>query len=78
MRTISDVPAARQRPPLTKRLSPRHWAALDYVVGALFGFILFAFIRHSVFRAVEVPYGVVPYRVPYRPPSLTWPLAMLL
>jgi hypothetical protein len=37
VRTDSEAPAARQRPPLTKRLQPRHWAALDYVVGAVFG-----------------------------------------
>ena len=42
VRTFSEAPAAHQRPPLTKRLSPRHWAALDYVVGAVFGLILFA------------------------------------
>ena len=74
MRTLSDVPAARQRPPLTKRLSPRHWAALDYVVGAVFGLILFATIRHGVIRAIESPYGFVSYR----PLSVTWPLAMFL
>ena len=74
MRTLSDVPAARQRPPLTKRLSPRHWAALDYVVGAVFGLILFATIRHGVIRAIESPHGFVSYR----PLSVTWPLAMFL
>ena len=74
MRTLSDVPAARQRPPLTKRLSPRHWAALDYVVGAVFGLILFATIRHGVVQAIESPYGFVSYR----PLSVTWPLAMFL
>ena len=74
MRTLSDVPAARQRPPLTKQLSPRHWAALDYVVGAVFGLILFATIRHGVIRAIESPHGFVSYR----PLSVTWPLAMFL
>ena len=74
MRTNSEVSAARQRPPLTKRLSPRHWAALDYVVGAVFGLILFATIRHGVVQAIESPYGFVPYP----PLSLTWPLAMFL
>ena len=74
MRTLSDVPAARQRPPLTKRLSPRHWAALDYVVGGAFGLILFATIRHGVIRAIESPHGFVSYR----PLSVTWPLAMFL
>jgi signal transduction histidine kinase len=74
VRTLSDVPAARQRPPLTKQLSPRHWAALDYVVGAVFGLILFATIRHGVIRAIESPHGFVSYR----PLSVTWPLAMFL
>src|SRR6266702_5676200 len=74
VRTNSEVSDARQRPPLTKRLSPRHWAALDYVVGAVFGLILFATIRHGVVQAIESPYGFVPYP----PLSLTWPLAMFL
>ena len=60
VRTLSEVSAAGQRPPLTKRLSPRHWAALDYVVGAVFGLILFATIRRGVIRAMESPYGFVP------------------
>ena len=74
MRTISEVSAARQRPPLTKRLSPRHWAALDYVVGGVFGLILFATMRRGVVEAIESPYGLVPYR----PFALTWPLAIFL
>jgi hypothetical protein len=74
VRTISEVPAARQRPPLTKRLSPRHWAALDYMVGGVFGLILFATIRRGVVQAIESPYGFVPYR----PLALTWPLAIFL
>ena len=74
MRTISEVPAARQRPPLTKRLSPRHWAALDYVAGGVFGLILLLAIRRGVVAAIESPYGFVPYR----PLALTWPLAIFL
>lgn len=74
VRTISETAAARQRPPLTKRLGPRHWAALDYVVGAVFGLILFATIRHGVVQAIESPDGFVPHRTL----SLTWPLAMFL
>jgi signal transduction histidine kinase len=70
VRTIS----AASRPPLTKRLSPRHWAALDYAVGAVFGLILLATIRHAVVQVIESPYGVVAYR----PLSLTWPLALFL
>ena len=74
MRTDPGIPAARQRPPLTKRLSPRHWAALDYVVGAVFGLILFTTIRRGVVETIESPYGWVPYR----PMVLTWPLAIVL
>jgi len=74
VRTISEVPAARQRPPLTKRLSPRHWAALDYVAGGVFGLILLLTIRRGVVAAIESPYGFVPYR----PLALTWPLAIFL
>ena len=74
MRTDSGIPAARQRPPLTKRLSPRHWAALDYVVGAVFGLILFTTIRRGVVETIESPYGWVSYR----PMVLTWPLAIVL
>ena len=73
MRTHSQASAARQRPPLTKRLSPRHWAALDYVVGGVLGLVLFASIRHGVVRVMETPSGFVPYRVP-----LTGPLAFFL
>jgi signal transduction histidine kinase len=70
VRTLS----AASRPPLTKRLSPRHWAALDYVVGGVFGLILLATIRHAVVQVIENPYGVVAYR----PLSLAWPLAFFL
>jgi hypothetical protein len=74
VRTNSEAPAARQRPPLTKRLSPRHWTALDYVVGVVFGLILFASIRHGAVETIESPYGWVSYR----PLVLTWPLAFFL
>jgi len=74
VRTNSEAPAGRQRPPLTNRLSPRHWAALDYVVGAVFGLILFATISRGVVQAIESPYGFAPLR----PLSLTWPLAIFL
>jgi signal transduction histidine kinase len=70
VRTIS----AASRPPLTKRLSSWHWAALDYAVGAVFGLILLATIRHAVVQVIENPYGIVAYR----PLSLTWPLALFL
>ena len=74
VRTNAEVPAVGQRPPLTKRLKPRHWAALDYVVGGVFGLILFTTIRPGVVQAIESPYGWVPYR----PLALTWPLVLFL
>jgi signal transduction histidine kinase len=74
VRTHSEVPAARERPPLTKRLSPRHWAALDYGVGAVFGLILFTIIQRDIVRAVITPYGIMSSR----PLSPTWPLTLFL
>ncbi|HET9968424.1 MAG TPA: sensor histidine kinase [Streptosporangiaceae bacterium] len=72
---VPVIPAARPRPPLSKRLRPRQWAALDYVVGGIFGLILLATVRHSVVQAIESPpYGFVVYR----PLALTWPLAVFL
>ncbi len=56
------------------RLSPRHWTALDYVAGALFGVILLESIRHSIVAAMGGPFGTVPYR----PLALAWPLAVFL
>ena len=55
------------------RLSNRHWAALDYLAGAVFGLILLATIRRGVVQAIESD-----GRMPYRPLSLTWPLAVFL
>jgi signal transduction histidine kinase len=62
------------------RLSPRHWAALDYLAGVLLGIILFAAIRHSVVQVVEgppiAPYGgIISYRTVV--PG-TLPLALFL
>jgi signal transduction histidine kinase len=74
VRTISDVPAARQRPPLTKRLSPRHWAALDYAAAGLLGLILFGSVRKNIGRPYGIPYGILPFE----PLTLTGPIAMLL
>jgi signal transduction histidine kinase len=36
------------RPPLTKRLRPGHWTAIDYFVGVLYGLIIFAIVRASI------------------------------
>ncbi len=73
MRTIADQ-AARQRPPLTKRLGPGQWSALDYFVGAAIGVILFASIRKSVSRVAVFPDGAARYQVL----PLSWPLAIFL
>jgi signal transduction histidine kinase len=51
--TVENV-RTTPRPPLTKRLRPVHWTAIDYVVGVLFGLIVFASIRMV---AVSAPYG---------------------
>jgi signal transduction histidine kinase len=69
---VPGVPVARQRPPLSKRLGPRQWSALDYVVGGLFGLILLATVRHGLVRAIESPGGLVIYH----PLALSWPLAV--
>ncbi len=74
VRTNPDVPAARQRPPLTKRLSPRCWTALDYVAAAAYGLILLAFLRRGVVRVATSPYGLMPHRTL----PLAWPLAVFL
>ena len=62
VRTPPDQ-AARQRAPLTKRLKPRHWAALDYAVGAIVAVILFASLRPHVGDVVVLPDGVLRHRV---------------
>jgi len=75
VRTTSDDPATRQRPPLTKRLGPKHWAALDYMAGGLTTLILFVDVRHSLVRYNFPPdIGVTRYW----PLSLAGPVAVLL
>ena len=61
MSTTSDNPAIRQRPPLTKRLGPKHWAALDYVAGGLTAVILFVTIRRGLREAAFLPVGLTHY-----------------
>jgi len=75
VRTTSDDPATRQRPPLTKRLGPKHWAVLDYMAGGLTALVLFVDVRHALVR----------YNFPgdigvthYWPLSLAGPAAVLL
>ncbi len=74
MATASDDPAARQRPPLSKRLGPKHWAALDYLVGALTALVLFVQVRRSM-APVELPLG--PGVTHYWPTGLAGPTATL-
>jgi signal transduction histidine kinase len=61
VRSTSDDPAMRQRPPLTKRLGPRHWAALDYVAGGLTTVVLFVTIRAGLRAAAFLPTGPMHY-----------------
>jgi signal transduction histidine kinase len=75
VRTTSDDPATRQRPPLTKRLGPKHWAALDYMAGGLTTLILFVEVRRGLARAdFPADFGVTRYW----PMSLAGPVAVLL
>ena len=75
MRTTSDDPATRQRPPLTKRLGPKHWAALDYMAGGLTTLILFVDVKHALIR-YNFPPDIGGTR--YWPLSLAGPVAVLL
>jgi signal transduction histidine kinase len=62
VRTTSDDPAARQRAPLTKRLTPRQWVALDYLAGAAAAVILLVSIRRGLVReGFPPPVGTAHY-----------------
>jgi signal transduction histidine kinase len=61
VRTTSENPAMRQRPPLTKRMEPKHWAALDYVAGGLTMVILFVTIRTGLRDASILSTGPIHY-----------------
>jgi signal transduction histidine kinase len=75
VRSTSDDPAVRQRPPLTKRMTPRHWAALDYLAGAVTTVVLFAEVKRGLARATFPP----PFGTPhYWPMSLAGPLAVFV
>jgi signal transduction histidine kinase len=52
-----DVPKV----PLTKRLGPKHWAALDYVAGGLTTVILFVSLRSGLRAAQFLPTGPLHY-----------------
>src|SRR5260370_16964978 len=61
--------------PLTKRLGPKHWAALDYAAGGFTTLILFLEVRRGLARADFPPdFGVTRYW----PVSLAGPVAVLL
>ncbi len=75
MRTTSDDPAIRQRPPLTKRLQPKHWAALDYVAGGLTALVLFVQVRRGLAaESFAGEFGMARYW----PTSTEAPLGVLL
>ena len=74
VRTTSDDRDRRQRPPLTRRMSPRHWVALDYVAGVFTTAILFESIRRSLNQPVPFTFG----QVRYVPLALAGPMALLL
>ncbi|HEX6525365.1 MAG TPA: histidine kinase [Streptosporangiaceae bacterium] len=71
MRTTSP------RPPLTKRLRPRHWAAIDWVVAAGLGLILWAVIRKSLVQVTEVGPDLSIYRPVQFAGTLTLPLVVI-
>ena len=58
MRAVSSRGNASQVP-LTKRLGPKHWAALDYVAGGLTMVILFVAIRQALRVAAFLPVGPI-------------------
>jgi signal transduction histidine kinase len=75
VRTTSDDPATRQRPPLTKRMGPKHWAALDYAAGGFTVLVLFVQVRRSLAR-YNFPPGFGGLH--YWPVSLDGPVALLV
>jgi signal transduction histidine kinase len=74
VRTTSEDRAGRQRPPLTQRMSPWHWAALDYGVGLITTIVLYESIRQSQRQPFPFPFG--PRH--YVPLPLAGPMALLL
>jgi signal transduction histidine kinase len=72
-----DDPPYPQRPPLSARLRAWHWAALDYMAGALIMGVLFAIILRTLRRAALPPLGP-PEAAHYFPLPLTAPFALLL
>ncbi len=75
-RSWRGYPPSRNPPtPLTKRLGPKHWAALDYVAGGLTTLILFVEVRRALARAGFPPdFGITRYW----PVSLAGPATLLL
>jgi signal transduction histidine kinase len=61
--------------PLTKRLGPKHWAALDYAAGGFTALILLLEVRRSLARADFPPDFQV---TRFWPMSLAGPVAVLL
>ena len=70
-----DDPPPAPPVPLTKRLRPQHWAALDYLAGAATAVILLMFMRGALVRQeFPLPFGTTPLV----PLQLAGPLAVLL
>jgi signal transduction histidine kinase len=65
------------RPPLTKRLRPRHWTTLDWIVALGIGLILYAAIRKTFVRGIG-PMPGPPGVAVYRPVQLVDVLTVLL
>jgi signal transduction histidine kinase len=58
------TPPTPTRAPLTKRLGPKHWAALDYVAGGLTTVVLFVTIRGGLRTAAFLPGGPIHFPLP--------------
>jgi signal transduction histidine kinase len=64
------------RPPLSKRLRPWHWTAIDYVVAGFLALLVFAIMTRIMETAiVQAPFSAPRY---YRGPTLSDPVVALV